>query len=55
MAKVHASVAERVPDSTSSARAHGVGGSAAVTAGAPDLLLLDLYLPDVSGLECCAG
>ena len=52
VAKVHAGFTERVPGFEVVATAHTASAALdAVSAQRPDLLLLDIYLPDASGLE----
>ncbi|HLQ60442.1 MAG TPA: response regulator [Candidatus Acidoferrales bacterium] len=52
VAELHAAYVERVPGFTVAGRAHsGVEALKLVSALAPDLVLLDFYLPDLSGLE----
>ena len=52
MAKVHAGFTERVPGLEVVATVHTASAALdAVSAQRPDLLLLDVYLPDASGLE----
>jgi response regulator of citrate/malate metabolism len=52
VAKVHCGFVERVPGFTVAAVAHsGEETLAEVARFRPDLLLLDIYLPDISGLE----
>ena len=52
VAKVHAGFTERVPGFEVVATVHTASAALdAVSAQRPDLLLLDIYLPDASGLE----
>ena len=52
VARVHAAFVERVPGFTVAGVAHtGREALAAVPALRPDLLLLDIHLPDLSGIE----
>ena len=52
VAKVHAAFVERTPGFTVVGKAHsGDEALRAVTALQPDLVLLDVYLPDVTGLQ----
>ncbi len=52
VAKVHRGFVERTPGFTVAAVAHtGAEALAAVKELRPDLMLLDIYLPDVSGVE----
>jgi response regulator of citrate/malate metabolism len=52
VAKVHAGFTERVPGFEVVATVHTASAAlAAVSAQRPDLLLLDVYLPDASGLD----
>ncbi|GAB3156321.1 response regulator [Micromonospora sonneratiae] len=52
VAKVHSGFVERVPGFTVTGVAHsGATALAEVERTRPDLMLLDIYLPDVSGLE----
>ena len=52
VAKVHAGFTERVPGFEVVATVHTASAALdAVAAQRPDLLLLDIYLPDASGLE----
>jgi response regulator of citrate/malate metabolism len=52
VAKVHAGFTERVPGFEVVATVHTASAAlAAVSAQRPDLLLLDIYLPDASGLD----
>lgn len=51
-ASIHRSYVERVPGFEVAGEAHtGKAGLAAVKELRPDLVLLDIYLPDISGLE----
>nr|MDT0658241.1 response regulator [Micromonospora sp. DSM 115978] len=52
VAKVHRGYVERIPGFTVAGVAHtGTGALAEVARLKPDLVLLDIYLPDISGLE----
>ncbi|MEV6494609.1 response regulator, partial [Actinoplanes sp. NPDC051633] len=50
VAKVHRGFVDRVPGFTTIGVAH-TGADALAMAGDADLLLLDIYLPDITGLE----
>jgi response regulator of citrate/malate metabolism len=51
-ASIHRSYVERVPEFTAVGEAHtGAQALECVRALRPDLVLLDIYLPDISGLE----
>ena len=52
VARVHAASVERVPGFTCTGQAHSAAEArAAVASDPPDLLLLDIYLPDEDGLS----
>ncbi len=52
VARLHSTLVSRVPGFEVAAVAHsGAEALTAVRGTAPDLVLLDLYLPDISGLE----
>jgi response regulator of citrate/malate metabolism len=52
VAKVHRGFVDRVPGFTTIGAAHtGADALAMAAADRPDLVLLDIYLPDISGLE----
>jgi response regulator of citrate/malate metabolism len=52
VARVHAGFVARVPGFTVAGTAHsGAAALAAVTELRPDLVLLDIYLPDMSGID----
>lgn len=52
VARIHQGFVQKVPGFTVVATAHtGAAALEAVTRSQPDLVLLDIYLPDISGLE----
>ena len=52
VAKVHRGFVDRVPGFTTVGVAHtGADALAQIDAARPDLVLLDIYLPDITGLE----